>query len=177
MKRSEIPLEEFEIRFNGEGLKDAKKSKESLVTALRFMDKDILPKISEFSATLPGLIDIENRALRTPEDGRYLLAVEALIREFVRGQEDRIFNYINKAGGSHMDESDVRYITMLILHKLRNETKSMKAVSDAISEKFDRMLECARGHLCLDYERNEMEDSVAEAGERYRTRVDKLIRG
>ena len=45
MKRSEVPLGQFEIQFSEEGLEDAKKSKEILVTIIHFMNSDILPEI------------------------------------------------------------------------------------------------------------------------------------
>lgn len=175
MERADVPLEQFEIQFNPEGLEDATKSKEALVTILRFLDKDILPEIEKFTGSVPQINEIENHPLRTAEDGRYALFVESQIRDFINNQMSQMERYLSKALQG-LSEEDGKYASSLVMHKMDKAMEKLKDIARTASAKFDNFVEASQGHAPYQDEGNEVEAAINEAGENYRISVDKLLR-
>jgi hypothetical protein len=175
MKNVDVPLQNFEVQFSADGLEKTTKCKAILVTVLRFLDKDIVPAIEEFSMTLPSSNEIEQRPFRTAEDGRYLLHIERSVTQFKEEQLSRLEAYLHVAlRGLSMKDSV--HVSDLVTHKFNKTTETISRIALTASQKFDDF--AIQGHAAeFSEDENRTGSAVSEAGVNFRTPIDRLFRG
>lgn len=176
MRRSDVPLEDFEIQFSGEKLNDAIKAKEILVTILRFIDNEIRPKVEKFIEHTPNEEEMRNHPIRTCEDGRYFLHIQGSIREFKHGQYDHLARYLGRAIQElYENDDDGKYVEDLALHTLDKLLEPLERIARVANNKFDNFVEMEKGQRQSPEEENEIVKSVEQAGYDCRKPLHKIF--
>lgn len=135
MERKDVPLESFDLQFNTDGLKNSQEVRKSLVTIVRFLHKDIFPQVYSFFDQLPVLHDIQEKQIKTIEDGRYLFSIKSRIKTFLDQVADHIVKYLAVALRGVKDLDDSEYVEGLVLNELDSYTADIREIYDAITEK------------------------------------------
>lgn len=180
MKRSEFPMEKFELAFAEYPWSNPVEAKLRLVTIMRFLTNEIGPKVADFVETLPGVHEIANTPLRNLTEGLELLAKKKMIGEFRNKTERHFEDFFAKSSESFdlssIQEVEVEKVNSIIEHMVNRHLAPLELIKLTIDQKFDSFVNSVAGPVDLDDECSDLERTVAEAGEKFNVPVTSLMR-
>jgi hypothetical protein len=175
MLRREVPLEQFELGFETAQLDDPIRSKESYVTILRFLERDIAPIVDEISATFPTQNELDEHVSRGVQVD-YFRGIESTIEEFVEAQNTHVTQYLDKALKG-LEQKDSQYVYEMSMAKLGTYLAPAADILSHISQILADHYHVVKGHEAYGDERTSVEDAVDLAGEKRDVGVDELMKG
>lgn len=174
VRRKDVPLEEFAVDFNPTDFgEEAEIARETIVTILRFIEKDIRPKFETFIQDSPTIEEIGERLIKDQASARYFLELKDTLPQKIDYISSHISGYLSKPGRA-VSNTTLQKIHGLILDYAKKEfIFPLEKRLEVLRKKLLDFTEFGLDHT---EEETESERGVREAGRDRSQAVDSFIR-